>query len=784
MAKVQNFILFLVPCLFLGIPCCSTQEVPFRLMQGQQLKDGENLLSRNGVFELGFFSPRSSTNRYFGIWYSKLPHNPEAVWVANPEDPISDESGVFSLDSDGKLKITYGQGQVIVINAGQGSSGSNLTATLLDTGNFELRQVNSDGTDGQILWQSFDYPTNNLLPGMKLGMNLKTGENWTLSSWLSNQIPRAGAFKLGMDPNGAGQLVIWRRGNVYWNSGVWRNGGFQMSPELTQRDDLYQFRFISNSEERYFSFSVVNTNTISRWELNAWGQIIEFILAADGSTWQQTADIGSCITDETYPSAMCFKQNLTSCRNESVLSVPTRGYYSNLELSYTENNSNLGISDCHDRCWNNCSCIAYESLLPDETGCKFWTKQPGFVRNQNFPVVYIFVLGNGQERTNAGGTKKSLKEQWWFWCVLAIALGLFLLLLVCCYIKRKNLKSLTRIGKTESQAMALMEIKSEFSSLYNDKRSENKSTAFKLFSFSQIVDATDNFSFVNKLGEGGFGPVYKGMLPNGQPVAVKRLASNSGQGLEEFMNEITLIADLQHMNLVRLLDSAKRKLLDWEKRIAIIEGIAQGLLYLHKYSRMRVIHRDLKASNILLDDDLNPKISDFGMARIFGHNETKANTHRVVGTYGYMSPEYAMNGIFSVKSDVFSFGVLLLEIVSGKKNTAFHSSSDDTTTLISHAWDLWQRGDVLELKDESLESCPNNELLTCIQVALLCVQANAADRPTMSDVISLLTNEVRFLQEPKEPAYGPSSGISTPLPGSKSGSRSLNNLSITIMEAR
>ncbi|OMO58028.1 S-locus glycoprotein [Corchorus olitorius] len=735
-------------------------------MQGQQLKNGEHLISRNGVFELGFFSPRSSTNQYLGIWYSKLPHNPEAIWVANPENPISNKSGVFSLESDGKLKITNGKGQEIVINANQGSSDSNLTATLLDTGNFVLRQVNSDGTEGQILWQSFDYPTNNLLPGMKLGMNLKNEENWTLSSWLSNEIPRPGAFELGMDPSGAGQLIIWRRGNVYWKSGVWKNGGFKNSPELTKRDDLYQFRFMSNSEEWYFSFSVVNNNsTLSRWELNAWGQIVGFILAADGSTWQQTAKIGSCITDETYPSAMCFKQNFTSCRNESVLFVPIRGYYSNLELSYIENNTNLGISDCHDRCWNNCSCIAYESLLPDETGCRFWTKQPGFVRNPNFPVVFVLVLGNGQEQTKAkGGAGESLKEQWWFWCILAIAPGLFLLLLACCNINRIKSKSLK--GK-------------------------------------------DNFSFANKLGKGGFGPVYKGTLPDGQRVAVKRLARNSGQGLEEFMNEITLIADLQHRNLVRLLgcciqeeekilvyeymsnksldtflfDTAKRKLLDWEKRIAIIEGIAQGLLYLHKYSRMRVIHRDLKASNILLDDDMNPKISDFGMARIFGHDETRANTHRVVGTYGYMSPEYAMNGIFSVKSDVFSFGVLLLEIVSGKKNTSFHSSSEPTT-LISHAWDLWQRGDVLELKDETLESCPKNELFTCIQVALLCVQANADDRPTMSDIISLLTNEVKFLQEPKEPAYAATSGISLPLPDSKSGSRSLNYMSITIMDAR
>ncbi|KAK9089606.1 hypothetical protein Scep_028688 [Stephania cephalantha] len=192
------------------------------------------------------------------------------------------------------------------------------------------------------------------------------------------------------------------------------------------------------------------------------------------------------------------------------------------------------------------------------------------------------------------------------------------------------------------------------------------------FSLTSILAATDCFSAVNKLGEGGFGPVYQGTLLDGLEIAVKRLSKNSGQGLEEFMNEVTVIAKLQHKNLVRLLgcciqeeekmlvyeympnksldkhlfDQSKRANLDWNLRYHIIEGIAQGILYLHKYSRLRIIHRDLKASNILLDDSMNPKISDFGMARIFGGNQTEANTGRVVGTYGYMSPEYALNGLF------------------------------------------------------------------------------------------------------------------------------------------
>ncbi|CAL4997751.1 unnamed protein product [Urochloa decumbens] len=287
------------------------------------------------------------------------------------------------------------------------------------------------------------------------------------------------------------------------------------------------------------------------------------------------------------------------------------------------------------------------------------------------------------------------------------------------------------------------------------------------FNLSMLAAATNNFAKDNKLGEGGFGEVFKGILPDGEVIAVKRLSKHSSQGFHELKNELVLVAKLKHRNLVQLMgvclkeekllvyeympnrsldtiliDPVKRQQLDWSKRIMIICGIARGLLYLHEESRMKVIHRDLKPSNVLLDADMNPKISDFGLARAFVRDQSRDVTIRPVGTLGYMSPEYAYFGHVSNKSDMFSFGVIILETVTGRRSNSM-SGCPDSMPLLSYVWAKWKTGSATDVVDASLGShgqYPEDEVLNCIEVGLLCVQENPDNRPDASTVVLMLNN--------------------------------------------
>ncbi|TKY71603.1 G-type lectin S-receptor serine/threonine-protein kinase [Spatholobus suberectus] len=454
---------------------------------------------------------------------------------------------------------------------------------------------------------------------------------------------------------------------------------------------------------------------------------------------------------------------------------------------------------CGTQCLQNCSCLAY--AYDAGIGCLYWTGD--LIDLQKFQTagvdLYIRLAHSEFQSSNAQGhTNKRRGKRLIIGITMATA-GI-IILVICAYLAIRTFHSRKGTAKhSENQSQRVTEVQKPV-----------KLDELPLFDFEVVANATNDFHLANTLGKGGFGPVYKGLLPDGQEIAVKRLSRASGQGLEEFMNEVVVISKLQHRNLVKLLgcciegdekmliyefmpnksldafifDPLRRKLLDWTKRFNIIEGVARGLLYLHRDSRLKIIHRDLKASNILLDAEMNPKISDFGLARIY-KGEDEVNTKRVVGTYGYMSPEYAMEGLFSEKSDVYSFGVLLLEIISGKRNTSFRND-DQSLSLIGYAWNLWKEDNIRFLVDPEIsDSGSENHILRGIHIAFLCVQEVAKTRPTMTTVLSMLNSEISHLPPPRQVAFVQKQNSSSLESSSQENQcNSNNNVTLTEIQGR
>ncbi|KAD6453715.1 hypothetical protein E3N88_08421 [Mikania micrantha] len=747
---------------------------------GDRLDLNSQLVSTDRRFTLGFFAIPETGSTYLGIWYTH-DRSSTKVWVANRSTPIKSSSCVLMIDHrTGKLIISNGGITLVTISDNQSGASPNLTATLQDTGDFQLKNE----FDNQILWKSFDYPSNVLLPGMKLGWDRGTGHSWELTSWLSDTIPDLGAFTMTFDAYGETyrNILIRRRGLPYWSKNVKKLISVRYNLSYVyDNDDSFYFSY---HEERYCS------SCTPMWILNVNGQV------EDGET--DGLFIGS--SDFCYGNHQddgCLAANMRFCRDGDDKFTLLNGDYTwGTHVFTPDNDSSVGFSDCMIRCWDDCDCVAFNTS-ENGVGCNIWLgskdlKFSIYPKSIYAPKYVLLPPSNGNAKILIWGSVVS---------------GIFLLSF--CFgllLYRKNKKFTRKEKREKDEDRHLLELMD----MSDPERGRRKGIDIVVFSFADILSATNDFSSENKLGQGGFGPVYKGKLSDEQEIAIKRLSRTSGQGLMEFKNELMLIAKLQHTNLVRVLgccihgeekmliyeympnksldfflfDETRKALLDWPKRCNIIEGISQGLLYLHKYSRMRIIHRDLKPSNVLLDQSMNPKISDFGLARIFKQNETEAMTERPVGTYGYMSPEYAMDGTFSVKSDVFSFGVLMLEIVSGRRNVCL-SFLNTTINLIGYAWELWQQGNALQLQDPTLvDACVEHQLLRTIHVALLCVQEYAGDRPVISEVISMLANDTMLLPVPKQPGFffGGTMSKSTFFERKPYGS-SGNNSTVTQMES-
>ncbi|KAL6135311.1 hypothetical protein ACLB2K_067539 [Fragaria x ananassa] len=791
-----------------------------RVRQGQYISGNQTLVSSLGAFSLGFFKPETSTKYFLGIQFNTFPDT-ALVWVANRESPL-DSPGFFMLSSDGNL-VVLDQTRNLVwsTNASISASAMNHTTGLLaDTGNLVL-------SFGEVtLWQSFNHPSDTLLPDMKISLNKKTGQRMRLTSWEAFDDPQPGNFTFGIDPQVPLQGFIWKETLPYYRRSVFVGKDTRTVFQNPGGTAIF-FSYNTDADEVYGVYNVSDSSVKFRVWLGPTGQLKQLLWQDTSKTWLDLETLPSDNCDfyaRCGPNTACSRGSLSmrssspckcltgfeakfpnlsaagdwsgGCIREKVLACGNgiHGNFSRLEnvklpdhSVMLNNKTYKSMSECKSECQQNCSCTAYAYVngTDESTGkCLAWFGELlDLVENINSAAHDVYIRVHGSELGTKGHSANSLKRTLVIEIVSA-AVG-FLTITFGYFLWKKKLGRIARrVCENISKVSA---------------GGGKNDTELPLFRLRSILAATNNFSENNKLGEGGFGPVYKGILPENQEVAVKRLSKKSGQGHHEFMNELKLIAKLQHTNLAQLLgccmeedeliliyefmpnrsldkflfDPFEKTKLDWGTRLQIIEGIAQGVLYIHKYSRLKIIHRDLKASNVLLDETMNPKVSDFGMARIFDINQIEANTNKVVGTYGYMSPEYALYGHFSEKLDVYSFGVLLLEIVSGKKNASFHDC-ENSLTLAQWIWELWIEGRGVEVIDASVrETCHINEALRCIHIGLLCIQDAPADRPTMSLVIHMLeAEEAASLPPSKEPAFSrkkpppgidPSPDISLPL---------------------
>ncbi|KAK4768044.1 hypothetical protein SAY87_003185 [Trapa incisa] len=793
--------------------CSATDTIP----AGGLISDGQMVASSGGSFELGFFDPGNS-KRYLGIWYKKIASG-TVVWVANRDAPLNDTSGLLQLSSSGMLVLSSGTKESILPIWSSTSSHDpteNPVARLLDTGNLVVFAGKS------ILWQSFDYIGDNFLAGMKFGRNLVTGHDNYLTSWKSTTDPSSGDYTNKLDHSGYPQIFLRKGSVIQFRTGPWNGLRFSGMPSL-KPNPIYTFEFVYNDQEIYYKYELINSSVISRMVLSQLGILQRFTWINRSEEWNLyvTAQMdncdrfsvcgayGTCSINNSPPcgclrgfkpkfpsnweygdwSGGCVRKTELSCKDgEGFIKAPS------VKLPDTRNsvfNRTMDLKECEKWCLKNCSCTAYSSLDIRGTGCLIWFDELIDIRqyDQDGQDLYIRMAAS-----ELGGSSGEMTRRIKIIVVVVLSVAVVIGLIYAFFAwKNKWLKLKEQMTQSQRRDVP------------NEEDLE-----LPLISFNDTAEATSNFSIDNKLGEGGYGPVFWGKLRDGQEIAVKRLSKVSRQGADQFKNEISLIAKLQHRNLVKLLgcciqgdekmliyeympnrsldsfifDKGQSYSLDWPKRCKIINGIARGLMYLHQDSRLRIIHRDLKASNILLDYEMNAKISDFGMARSFGGDETGASTGRVVGTYGYMSPEYAIDGIFSVKSDVFSFGVLVLEIISGKRNRGF-VHPDHKLNLLGHAWKLFTEGQAESLMDTPVrDSCDLSEVLRFTQVGLLCVQQSPEDRPSMASAVLMLSSEVA-LPQPKEPGFFTDRQmVGTDSSSSKMDFCSTNELTLTMFTPR
>ncbi|GLJ27688.1 hypothetical protein SUGI_0543600 [Cryptomeria japonica] len=589
------------------------------LSMGASLNGNQTIISKNGTFELGFFSPDGSNNWYMGIWYANMQEK-IIVWVANRESPSKNSAGLLKLSKEGNLELFDAQGTTLwSVNISRKPS----RVVLLDSGNFLML---SDDNKSETVWQSFDYPVDTLLPGMRIGGQQR------LTCWKSSLDSAPGLFSNHLDPSGAKQFVLtWNNSVQYWESGHWDGQTFSGIPKMTKGDD-YNISFESTSSGLYFSYNF--PKGITRFLQIKSGRLQEYTLF-EGAKWTIFATrpgdqcavyglcgaYGSCNSNnlqfctcvegftpadnrawdsQEWWSSGCVRQSPLNCGTDEFIDLSVTSYPDS-DWSHPAPTK----EDCQQACLRNCSCSAFAFNYPSGP-CQIWSGD--LLNIQNSPSNSRWTLSI---RVAASAHHKGLSFKF---KATSIVSSLAVVLSIFSFVMWKRY----RLQPTFA---------------------DSSDSFLRTFTYMELKTATKNFR--SKLGGGGFGSVFKGSLTDGTLVAVKKL-EGSRQHDKQFLAEISSLGNIQHANLIRLrgfcaegskrllvydympngsLNSllftsnskSKGKVLDWKTRFQIALGTARGLVYLHEECRDRIIHGDIKPENILLDDKFSPRSLDFNV---------------------------------------------------------------------------------------------------------------------------------------------------------------------------
>jgi hypothetical protein len=753
---------------------------------------------------------------YVGIWYNNIAVR-TPVWVANRDRPVSDPAASrLTIAPNGNLALLDPSGSPVwsttAVAAGNANNVSNATvaAVLLDTGNLVLAP---ESNVSDVLWQSFDHIGDTWLPGGKLRRDKVTGVIQGMISWRARGDPAPGMYTLQLDPAGAPQYVLlWNATREYWLTGNWNGRFFTGAPEVAASggDSGYSFRFVDDDRESYFTYSFADNSTVYRFVADVSGQVKGWFWVEALKRWNlvyaepkarcavprgcgafgvcsDAAAACACARGFTPRDPVswslgdttggCVRNTELQCGNNGSAAASAAGSETKADRFFRMDGMRLpddgrvvtgaaSSGECESACLSNCGCSAYAY----NGSCVLWNGelqnlQEGY-GNQLAGAGSLYLRLAASEFPRAGSHKQRTVE---------VAVGATA---IVCFVLAASILVVRTIMTRRRKRVQSLTITT----------SRGRLTSFK---YRDLQALTKNFS--DKLGGGAFGSVFRGQLPDGAAaVAVKKL-EGLRQGEKQFRAEVSTLGTIQHVNLIRLLgfcsEGADRRLLvyeympngsldrhlfggataytlSWRARHHIAIGVARGLAYLHDECRDRIIHCDVKPENILLDAGLAPKVADFGLAKLVGRDFSRVLT-TMRGTVGYLAPEWIGGEAITAKADVFSYGMTLFEIVSGRRNVE-HRKSEPPESSSSGAGDheattffpllaarrlVEAEGDVKALLDPELGGDANaEEVRRVCKVACWCIQDDVDARPTMAEVVKALEG-LTDLETPPVPRY-------------------------------